>query len=377
MWFASGVNSALRSGSRVLVTGGAGFIGSHIVDALIEQACEVVILDNLDPAAHGERPDYVNPAAHFLEADCRNVDAWRGALVGIDVVCHQAGKVGLGVDFGDVDGYADHNDMGFAYGLRAMHEAEFSGRIVLASSMVVYGEGRYRCATHGVVSPSPRRVGDLDVGRFDPPCPLCGEELVSEEIPESAPLDPRNVYAATKLHQEHLLWAFAREHRVEVAALRYHNVYGGRMPFGTPYAGVASIFRSALEQGNAPKVTEDGAQRRNFVHVRDVAAANLSAMSVADDVLAGCGVPAFNIASTRSRTVGEMAAALATAFGSQPGDGLWPITTGTYRLGDVRHVYASTTRAAEVLGYQSSVDFDTGMAEFAVAPLRHPVSRHA
>jgi dTDP-L-rhamnose 4-epimerase len=375
VWFSGGVDTALQPGSRVLVTGGAGFIGSHIVDALIGQGHDVVILDNLDPAAHGERPDYLNAAAQFHEADCRDIEAWRSALIGVDVVCHQAGKVGLGVDFGDVDGYADHNDMGFAYGLRAMHEADFGGRIVLASSMVVYGEGRYRCAVHSVVTPAPRRVGDLDAGRFEPPCPLCGDELVSEEIPESAVLEPRNVYAATKLHQEHLLWAFAREHRVTVAALRYHNVYGGRMPFGTPYAGVASIFRSALEKGVAPKVTEDGQQRRNFVHVRDVAAANLAAMAVADDVLLGCGVSAFNIASTKSRTVGEMAAALATAFGSQLGDDLWPLTTGAYRLGDVRHVYAATGRAAELLGYQSSIDFDAGMREFAVAPLRHPVSR--
>ncbi len=376
MWFARCVDTALRVGSRVLVTGGAGFIGSHIVDALIGQGHEVVVLDNLDPAAHGERPDYINPAAQFLEADCRDIDAWRAALVGIDVVCHQAGKVGLGVDFRDVDGYADHNDMGFAYGLRAMHEVDFAGRIVLASSMVVYGEGRYRCATHEFVTPAARRVADLDAGRFEPPCPVCGAALVSEEIPESAVLDPRNVYAATKLHQEHLLWAFAREHRVTVAALRYHNVYGGRMPFGTPYAGVASIFRSALEKGAKPKVTEDGRQRRNFVHVRDVAAANVAAMSTADDVLLGCGAPVFNVASTTSRTVGEMATALAKAFGARPDDELWPAITGAYRLGDVRHVYASTHRAADVLGYQSSVDFDAGMAEFAVAPLRHPVSRH-
>jgi dTDP-L-rhamnose 4-epimerase len=363
----------LPAGTRVLVTGGAGFIGSHVVDELVSRDCDVVVLDNLDPAAHGSTPTYVNPSATYQWADCRHLDAWRTAIDGVNVVCHQAGKVGLGVDFGDVDGYADHNDMGFAYGLRALHEARFAGRLVLASSMVVYGEGRYRCTDHGVTTPGPRRLSDLENGRFEPPCPYCGEPLTSEEIPETAPLDPRNVYAATKLHQEHLLWAFAREHDVSVAALRYHNVYGARMPFGTPYAGVASIFRSALERGVAPKVTEDGKQRRNFVHVRDVAAANLAAMSVSSEVLESSGVPAFNIASTTSRTVGEMADALATSFGVTVAESRWPEVTGSFRLGDVRHVFASTTRAVEVLGYKSQVPFAEGMAEFAKAELRVPV----
>jgi dTDP-L-rhamnose 4-epimerase len=150
-------------------------------------------------------------------------------------------------------------------------------------------------------------------------------------------------------------------------------VYGGRMPFGTPYAGVASIFRSALARGIGPKVTEDGQQRRNFVHVRDVAAANLAAMTVADEVLSTSGVPAFNIASTKSRTVGEMAEALAAAFGSGPGDESWPTTTGAYRLGDVRHVFASIERAVEVLGFRSSIEFDVGMKDFATAALRDPI----
>ncbi len=379
MWFARKVTSSpspsLSPGTRVLVTGGAGFIGSHIVDELVSMGCSVVVLDNLDPAAHSSEPDFLNPHAEYVWSDCRSLDAWCGVLDGVDVVCHQAGKVGLGVDFGDVDGYADHNDMGFAYGLRALHEVGFAGRLVLASSMVVYGEGRYRCGEHGLVTPGPRNTAALESGNFEPPCPTCGASLVSEEIPESAALEPRNVYAATKLHQEHLLWAFVREHPVSAVALRYHNVYGGRMPFGTPYAGVASIFRSALEQGRAPQVTEDGDQRRNFVHVRDVAKANLAAMSVDPERLAAVGNPAFNIASTKSRTVGEMARALASAFGSSPGDRLWPQVTGAFRLGDVRHVYASTHRAADVLGYSSSIDFDDGMREFATAPLRHPVAR--
>jgi dTDP-L-rhamnose 4-epimerase len=360
---------------HVLVTGGAGFIGSHIVDELVELGVEVTILDNLDPAAHAEQPDYLNPAARFVLGDCRSIDAWKSALDGVDAVCHQAGKVGLGVNFADVDEYVTHNDTGWAMGLRAMHNQAFAGRVVLASSMVVYGEGRYRCQQHSIVVPGPRRVEDLDAGVFDPPCPVCGQTLISDEIPETAMLDPRNVYAATKLHQEHLLWAFAREHKVEVAALRYHNVYGPRMPRDTPYAGVASIFRSALEAGRAPQVTEDGQQRRNFVHVRDIAHANVCALMNEHIVKpASLPYPAFNIASQQSRTVGEMACALAAAFGSLEGDSLWPVVNGRYRLGDVRHVFAATGAAADGLAYRSAVGFSEGMAEFADAKLRSSVA---
>jgi dTDP-L-rhamnose 4-epimerase len=371
-------SSGESSGSgptHVLVTGGAGFIGSHIVDELIGRGVEVTVLDNLDPAAHSVKPDYLNPSARYLFEDCRNVSAWRTALDGVDGVCHQAGKVGLGVDFGDVDAYVDHNDNGWAVGLRAMHDIGFSGRIVLASSMVVYGEGRYRCPEHGLVLPGPRNVADLESGVFEPPCPSCGALLVGEEIPESAPLDPRNVYAATKLHQEHLLWAFEREHEVRAVALRYHNVYGARMPRDTPYAGVASIFRSALAGGVAPQVTEDGNQRRNFVHVRDVAHANVCALvNQVVQPVDGVGHSVFNIASQQSRTVGEMARSLASAFGVQPDHPMWPVINGRFRLGDVRHVFAATHAAAVGLQYQSAVGFDEGMAEFATATLRTSVS---
>ncbi len=232
------------------------------------------------------------------------------ALDGVDAVCHQAGRVGLGVDFADAASYVDVNDIGWVTGLSAMHDVDFCGRIVLASSMVVYGEGRYRCFDHGVVRPAPRRVADLDRGRFEPPCPTCGAALLAGPIPEDAPLDPRNVYAATKLHQEHLLAAFAREHPVDACALRYHNVYGPRMPRDTPYAGVASIFRSALEAGTAPQVTEDGRQRRDFVHVGDVAAVNVAAL-LRDEPIVG----AVNVGSGTPRSVGELAEALATSMG--------------------------------------------------------------
>jgi dTDP-L-rhamnose 4-epimerase len=355
--------------AHVLVTGGAGFIGSHIVDELVAEGIEVTVLDSLDPAAHNGRPDYLNPQARYIWDDVRNADAWRRVLAGVDAVCHQAGKVGLGVDFGDAASYVDHNDVGLVVGLSVLHERRFEGTFVLASSMVVYGEGRYRCSVDGVVRPAPRASDQLVAGNFEPPCPRCGRSLTAEPIPEDAPLEPRNVYAATKLHQEHLLEAFAREHAVTASSLRYHNVYGPRMPRDTPYAGVASIFRSALAAGNAPKVTEDGRQMRNFVHVRDVAHANVLALLRHDKT-----TNAWNIASPHPRSVRDMACSLARAFGSGDGDQLWPVVTGTFRLGDVRHVFASATNAADSLGFTANVTFDDGMAEFARSTMRASAS---
>ncbi|HEX8205699.1 MAG TPA: NAD-dependent epimerase/dehydratase family protein [Solirubrobacteraceae bacterium] len=346
---------------RVLVTGGAGFIGSHIVDELLGLGHEVVVLDNFHPLAWGEGGrTALDPAAELVEGDVRDAATVESCLDGVDHVCHQAAMVGLGVDFRDVADYVAHNDLGTAVLLRAMAARRFGGRLVLASSMVVYGEGRYACARHGVVRPGPRERSALERGDFEPPCPECGEPLEPRCIPEDAPLDPRNVYAATKTQQEHLVGAFSRETGVPVTALRYHNVYGPRMPRDTPYAGVASIFRSALEAGKAPRVFEDGGQLRDFVHVRDVAHANVLALTAGDPVEG-----AFNVASGTPRTVGDLARELARVSG-----GPEPEVTGEFRLGDVRHVFACADRARDVLGFEARVGFAEGIEEFATAPLR-------
>jgi dTDP-L-rhamnose 4-epimerase len=360
----------LTSGmANVLVTGGAGFIGSHIVDALVKRGDSVTVVDNLDPAAHSGRPEYLNPNASYVWADLADRATWQAALPGIDIVCHQAGKVGLGVDFGDCDRYVVQNDLAWANGLRTMHDIDFRGSVVLASSMVVYGEGRYRCATHDIVRPLPRRPADLDAGRFEPGCPECAANLVPEAVPEDAPIDPRNVYAATKVHQEHLLAAFCREHDTSGTALRYHNVYGDRMPRDTRVRGVAAIFRSALERGERPMVTEDGSQMRNFVHVTDVAAANLAAIERVGDAPDG-QMQAYNIASGEPHSVGDMARALAGAFSVESGVDLCPQVTRRYRLGDVRHVFASAALAERELGFVAATSFADGVASFANAPLR-------
>ncbi|MFE0520704.1 NAD-dependent epimerase/dehydratase family protein [Streptomyces sp. NPDC058954] len=330
---------------RVLVTGGAGFIGSHVVTALDAHGHEPVVYDT-----RAEPP-----------SDVRDPYALRRALAGVDAVCHQAAMVGLGAGFSDAAEYVSRNDLGTAVLLTAMAEAGVR-RLVLAGSMVVYGEGRYECARHGVVRPGPRAVADLDAGRFEPPCPVCGAELAPGLVGEDAPVDPRNVYATTKLAQEHLAAAWARATGGTAVALRYHNVYGPGMPRDTPYAGVASFFRSALARGEAPTVYEDGRQRRDFVHVRDVAAANVAALEAGS---AEGTLTAYNTGSGEPHTVAEMADALAAAHG-----GPAPVVTGEYRLGDVRHITADSARLRAELGWKAEVGFTEGMREFARAGMR-------
>ncbi|MDT7617471.1 MAG: dTDP-L-rhamnose 4-epimerase [Pseudonocardiales bacterium] len=350
---------------RILITGGAGFIGSHVADRLAADGHDVVLLDALLPQAHGAGGAPAWTLDHeFVEGDVRDADLLATLLPGVDAVCHQAAMVGHGVDPSDAPLYATHNDYGTAVLLAAMHAAGI-GRLVLAGSMVVYGEGRYTCAEHGVVRSGQRRAVDIEAGRFEPPCPVCGMPLASSLVGEDAPLDPRSTYAATKLAQEHLAAAWARQTGGSVWSVRYHNVYGARMPRDTPYAGVASIFRSALERGEAPRVMEDGGQRRDFVHVSDIARAN--ALALAANAGDGELVP-VNVCSGEPHTIGDLAATLAEAI-----DGPAPAVVGGARAGDVRHVVADPARARELLGFHAAVRFADGVRAFASEPLRSSV----
>jgi len=349
---------------KLLVTGGAGFIGGAIVDAALARGDDVVVLDALRPDVHGGRP-VLDPRIRFIHGDVRDADAVADALVGVTLVCHQAAKVGLGVDFSDAPDYVSSNELGTAVLLAGM-AATGVGRLVIASSMVVYGEGAYR-GPSGTARPEARTVADLEAGRFDPR-DNAGNPLIPELIDEDSPLDPRNVYASTKLGQEHLAAAWARSTGGTAAALRYHNVYGPGMPQNTPYAGVASLFRSAIARGEAPRVFEDGRQRRDFVHVTDVARANLAAAEWTDQPNT---FRAFNVGSGAIHTIGDLADQVSIHSGGLP-----PVITGEYRLGDVRHITASSERAHDELGWAASVDFESGMREFANAPLRaavHPL----
>lgn len=344
---------------KVLLTGGAGFIGSRVLAELLRRGHDVRVLDSLrDDVHHGLEP-VLPDGVQLVQADVRDADAVARALQGQEAVCHLAAKVGLGIDLDDLPDYASSNDYGTAVLLAQMARAGI-GRLTLASSMVAYGEGRGRCAEHGLLMPGPRREQDLVAGRFEPPCPRCGRLLEPALVGEDAGLDPRNAYAASKVAQEYFSSAWARGSGGVVAAMRYHNVYGPGLPRDTPYAGVAAIFLSALRRGEAPKVYEDGGQRRDFVHVDDVAAATVTALERHGGDIAG--FRAYNVGSGTVRTVGDLADALAHAV-----DGPEPVRTGQYRLGDVRHITADSARLRTELGWQARQDFDEGMAELADA----------
>jgi dTDP-L-rhamnose 4-epimerase len=339
---------------HILVTGGLGFIGRRVVLSALEGLHQVRLIDRV-PTLPSDSP------VEVVEGSITDPEAVDVALEGVDVVCHQAAKVGLGVDLQDMPGYVADNDYGTAVLLAGMTRRGID-RLVLASSMVIYGEGRYDCAEHGRQPAPPRSADALASGQFDPLCPVCQEPLSPGLVDEDAPLDPRNAYAASKIAQEHLSTIWAHQTGGRVIALRYHNVYGPGMPRDTPYAGVASIFRSALVRGEAPTVFEDGQQRRDFVHVDDVARANIASINaVTRDTTAP--FQAFNVGSGEVRTVHDMASALAEAL-----DGPAPVVTGQFRLGDVRHITADSSRLRRELGWRPEISFADGMRELASEP---------
>lgn len=340
----------------MLLTGAAGFIGSRVGAALRTAGHEVIGVDTLLSAAHGPGAE-LPPGCHRV--DVRDAEALAPLLAGVDLVCHQAAMVGAGVNAADAPAYGGHNDLATTVLLAEMFAAGVR-RLVLASSMVVYGQGGYACPDHGPVEPVPRSRADLDAGAFEHRCPIGGEPLRWQLVDEDAPLRPRSLYAASKTAQEHYALAWSESTGGSVVALRYHNVYGPGMPRDTPYSGVAAIFRSSLERGETPEVFEDGGQMRDFVHVDDVAAANVAATAERE------GFTAVNVCSGQPISILEVAAALCDARHAD----LTPEVTGQYRSGDVRHIVADPARAAAILGFRAAINPRDGLRDFAFAPLR-------
>lgn len=344
---------------KILITGAAGFIG-HRTSAILGNAGHHVIgIDNMLPQAHGESaeaPDGV------MQLDIRTATELDEVLTGVDVVCHQSAMVGNGVSAQDMPGYASHNDYGTAILLAAMSRVGVTN-LVMASSMVAYGNGRFRCEIDGEVAPSPRRESDLRAGTFDPRCPICDKLVTWVPVFEDAPFAPQTSYAASKVAQENYATAWSIIEASRCIALRYHNAYGPQMPADTPYAGVAALFRSALARGEAPQVFEDGQQMRDFVHVDDLARANLAAIERIADHPTGC--TPYNICSGRPFTIGAMAELLAESAQGPP-----PIVTGEYRAFDVRHVVAAPDAARRGLNFEARIAPEDGIRELATAPLR-------
>jgi dTDP-L-rhamnose 4-epimerase len=344
--------------STVLVTGGAGFIGSHLVDLLLAGGERVRVLDNLDPLAHADgRPTGLDPEAQLVIGDLRDRTTAERALEGVDRVFHLGGVVGNGESMVNVRKAVDNNSGGTATLLEAVIERrDRIHRVVAASSMVVYGEGSYRCARHGVVHPPLRASEQLRRREWEARCPLCGGFVQPVATAEDAPLRPTSVYGITKRDQEELVLVLGRAYGIESVALRYLNVYGPGQALSNPYTGVAAIFAARLLSGRRPLVFEDGGQLRDLVHVSDVVRATAAAMTAP----AAAG-RALNVATGAQVSVGELAGLIAAALRSE----LAPEITGEYRAGDIRHCFADVSLARELLGFEASVSLEDGLPELA------------
>ncbi len=339
---------------NILVTGGAGFLGSHLVDALLAAGHRVCIFDNLTPQVHGEDvPDYLSPEAELICGDVRDSAAVHGALDGIEVVFHLAAAVGVGQSMYEIAPYIGANTQGTAVLLQ-----ELLGRrnrvqkLVLASSMSVYGEGKYFCAQCGETSPDLRSASQLKSKHWDTVCPRCSEVLTPVPTDENKPLQCSSIYSLSKRAQEEMCLLFGRTYGLPVVALRYFNIYGPRQALSNPYTGVAANFASRLLNGGAPLVFEDGRQMRDFLAAEDAVQAGLLAMerSTADG-------RALNVGSGQPISIREVAAQLAQALETS----IAPEITGKYRSGDVRHCFADISAARTLLGYEPRVSFAAGV----------------
>ena len=346
---------------RILVTGGAGFIGSHVVDELVAAGYEVTVLDSLEPQVHGPArtpPPYLNPKARTVWADLAAAgDVLDRLLPETDAVIHLAAVVGVSQSMYEISRYVRANTAGTAILLEKL--TRFRDRVrklVVASSMSVYGEGAYRCPNCGPAYPPSRPEAQLAARDWEPRCPACGAVLEPCPTPEEKPLMPESVYAVTKRDQEELALTVGRAYRIPTVALRFFNVYGPRQALSNPYTGVAAIFSARLLNGRPPVVYEDGRQTRDFIHVRDVARACRLALE-----RDGANYEAVNIGTGRPFPVLEVARTLARALGRP----IEPEVAGRYRAGDIRHCYADITRARRLLGFEPEVAFEAGMGELA------------
>jgi dTDP-L-rhamnose 4-epimerase len=345
---------------RALVTGGAGFIGSHLVDALVARGHPVRVLDNLLEQAHpAGRPTWLNPDAELMVGDLRDKDAVRRALQGVEVVFHQGGIVGNGQSMYDVQRYVDHNCLGTATLIEAMLERrEDIRRCVVASSMVVYGDGAYACPVHGTVASVRRPPERLRAAQWEPLCDLCDAEVAPVPTSEAHALRPTSTYGISKRDQEELSLVLGRAHGLPTIALRYLNVYGSRQALGNPYTGVAAIIATRLLNDRAPALFEDGQQRRDFCHVSDVVAANLAAADAPEAAL----YRPYNVGTGTSVTILQLAGMIARALGRTR----LPLRpSGEFREGDVRHCFADVSAARAQLGFGARVSLADGIGELA------------
>ena len=348
---------------RVLVTGGAGFIGSHLVDALVARGHDTVVLDNLDPQVHGAgaaHPRHLEGhlrarAVEFVRGDVTDAAAVRAACRGVDTIVHLAAAVGVGQSMYEPRYYVHTNDLGTGVLLQEVVACRDQvRRLVVASSMSLYGEGAYACPRCPSVVGAPRSERRLLAGQFEVACAACGEDMEPRPTPEAKTPDLCSVYAATKKHQEDLFVAFGRAYRMTTHALRFFNVFGPRQSLSNPYTGVAAIFLSRLLNGEAPLLFEDGEQSRDFIDVRDIARALFLAVEREDE-----GVHVLNVGTGRRVRIAEVADLLARHLGVA----IPPKRLGQYRVGDIRHCIADPSLAVQELGFRAQYTLESGLAD--------------
>jgi dTDP-L-rhamnose 4-epimerase len=347
---------------RILVTGGAGFVGSHTVDALVRAGHRVRVFDNLTPQVHPNGwPAYLCAGAEVVHGDMRDLNAVRRAVQGMEVIYHLAAAVGVGQSMYEIARYMESNTQGTANLLQALLDSKLQfEKLIQASSMSIYGEGQYCCPAHGEIAASPRAPAQLRARKWELRCPACGGDMMPVATSETKPLQCTSIYALSKKDQEEMTLLFGRTYNVPAVALRYFNIYGTRQSLSNPYTGVAAIFASRLLNGNAPMIFEDGQQQRDFVSVHDVVQANLLAMERNE-----ANGMALNIGSGEAVSIEGVAMALSEAMDVQVPTEI----TGRYRAGDIRHCFADISAAGRLLGYEPQFRFGQGVREL-VAWLR-------
>ncbi len=339
---------------RVLVTGGAGFIGSHIVDELVARGHSVRIFDALDPQVHKEHPTHLNKDAEFVRGTVKDREALQKAIQDIDVIFHEAAAVGVGQSMYQIEHYTDVNTMGTARLLDLLVNKEHDvKKLVVASSMSIYGEGEYSCGKCGTVYPDVRPESQFKALDWEVKCPSCGDLLAPLPTRETKPLHCTSIYAITKKDQEEMCLVTGKAYGMPTVALRYFNVYGPRQSLNNPYTGVAAIFSSRIKNNNQPIIYEDGLQSRDFVNVKDIAQANMIAM---ENSRANYGM--FNVGTGKQITILDIANTLTKLYGKD----MQPKIVNNYRAGDIRHCFADISKIRD-LGYEPKVNLEDGMRE--------------
>ncbi len=345
---------------KILVTGGAGFIGSHLADELIRQGHKVKVYDNLQGQVHGKGrkpPDYLNKDAEFINADILDRETFYKAVKDVDILFHQAALVGVGQSMYEIERYTKTNAFGTAVMMDVIANQKHNlKKMIVASSMSIYGEGKYRCKTCGDVFPRLRSEQQLKQKQWEMLCPLCKQAVEAIGTDETKPLFPTSIYAITKRDHEEMFLAIGKAYKIPAVALRYFNAYGPRQALSNPYTGVCAIFAARILNNHNPIIFEDGLQSRDFIQIKDIVRANILAMEKNE---ANYGV--FNVGTGKGINILKIAKMLIKKLNLDKG--LKPEIRNEFRQGDIRHCFADISKIEKTLKFKPSVDFDEGIGD--------------